>query len=311
MKRLLLSLPFFSILAAGSALAAFSFEDDGSRLTILEDENPVLVYNYGRMDPPEGMGAHYWRSNYVHPVYGMDGEILTQDFPADHAHHRGTFWTWPTVTVDERKTDPWTLRGSRQLFMDWVAREANETRAFLSFRAGWRFDEQWEPFIVENVEIVAHPAEEDHRVLDFVIRLENVSSVEVTIAGSGASGYGGFNFRPDANRAEPTFVTATGKLEEDALNVETPWVDFSSKGTGDGRVAGAAIFQHPQNPGYPHPGWILRHYGFLGHSWPHYEEKSLAPGDSVTLRYRLLIHRGDAEEAGVAEHFGRFEQEAG
>jgi hypothetical protein len=306
--RLPLALCAASFLAGLAPLfGSFSFEDDGAGLTGLENGQPVLTYNYGRMDPPEGVAKEYWRSNYIHPVYGLDGEVLTDDFPADHLHHRGIFWTWPFVSVAGRSTDPWTLRGSRQLFREWVAKEAGGERARLAFRAGWQFDEEREPFIVEDVEVVVHPAAGHVRAIDFRIQLTNVSPGDVTIGGSGRSGYGGFNFRPDGSRPEVRIATSQGTLSQDSLTVETPWASFSSVVPESDRRAGAAIFQHPGNPGYPHPGWILRHYGFLGHSWPHFERHTLAPAEEATLRYRVLLHRGSAEEADVAGHFAHFE----
>jgi hypothetical protein len=34
----------------------------------------------------------YFRCHYIHSLYGLDGEVLTEDFTADHPHHRGIFW---------------------------------------------------------------------------------------------------------------------------------------------------------------------------------------------------------------------------
>ena len=31
-----------------------------------------------------------------------DGQVLTEDFPADHLHHRGIFWAWHQVYVGEK-----------------------------------------------------------------------------------------------------------------------------------------------------------------------------------------------------------------
>src|SRR5690606_17767632 len=106
------------------ARGAFSLDDDGSRVTVTEDGQPVFTYQYGRVNPPKGTAPHYWRSNYIHPLYGLDGEVLTQDFPEDHPHHRGVFWTWPVVAVDGRSTSPWELNTSRQLFIEWIDKEA-------------------------------------------------------------------------------------------------------------------------------------------------------------------------------------------
>ncbi|MCA9427928.1 MAG: PmoA family protein, partial [Candidatus Omnitrophica bacterium] len=91
--------------------------------------------------------------------------------------------------------------------------------------------------------------------------------------------------------------------------LDTPWGDVTSRVEPDGPTSGMALFQHPENPGYPHRGWIFRHYGFLGASWPHLEPYEIAPGESVTLRYRMLIHRGTAEEAKVGEAFEKFVNE--
>jgi hypothetical protein len=49
--------------------------------------------------------------------------------------------------------------------------------------------------------------------------------------------------------------------------------------------------------------WTLRHYGFLGVAWPGNEGYTLEPDDPLTLRYRVLLHEGTAEEAGVARAY--------
>lgn len=71
-------------------------------------------------------------------------------------------------------------------------------------------------------------------------------------------------------------------------------------------MAGAAVFQHPSNPGFPHKGWIMRHYGFLGVSWPHEVSHTIQPGESFELKYRLLVHRGSFADAHVADRFDEY-----
>lgn len=290
--------------------SSFSFSENDSTLAILDGDQPVLSIVHGRMDPPEEIDAEYWRSNYVHPVFGLDGEILTEDFPEDHPHHRGIFWTWPEVTYGDREVDPWALRGARQLFRRWVEREIKADHATVSFESGWRLDEGWDPFVTEHITITVRPASETGRSIDFRLRFQNVSEEKVTLRGRGETGYGGFNIRPDGSRPGNRITTAVGELEDDALEVESGWADYSSQVSDDGTYAGLAIFQHPENPGFPHSGWILRHYGFLGASWPQYERLELEPGDSFDLAYRVFIHRGDAETAGVTEEYESFIREA-
>src|SRR5688572_19310265 len=69
----------------------FRFEPVTDRsLGIWEGDRPVFVYNHGAIGKPGLEGARE-RSSYVHPIYGLDGEILTDDFPKDHVYHRGLY----------------------------------------------------------------------------------------------------------------------------------------------------------------------------------------------------------------------------
>ena len=336
--------------AAPDGESRFTFSEDATSLTILDSGEPVLTFLHGRTDPPDGVDQSWWRSNYIHPIYGLDGEILTQDFPADHLHHRGLFWTWPDVTKGDLEVDPWALIGARQLFLDWEERRADGDRATVSFMGGWRLDEAWEPFVEEQITLTIHPADEVGRSLDLQMQFTNVSSETVTLRGRGETGYGGFNIRPDGDRPGIRITTAEGLMEDDALVVESGWADYSalfraepeevlsapsgeggsgaegddSDAEGDasgsdetgqeraeesGAYSGIAIFQHPSNPGFPHPGWILRYYGFIGASWPQYERLELAPGEGFSLAYRVYIHRGDAEAGEVEERYNAFLEE--
>lgn len=294
------------------AHAVFTIEDDGAALTVSEDGAPVLTYNYEMVEPPKRVEEKYRRACYVHPLYGLDGEVLTQDFPIDHRHHRGVFWTWPESTVGGKRMDVWLLDGVRPETIEVREKAAGEEKAVIAVTNAWRFDDAPEKHLVrEDVTITVHPATEATRAIDFDLTFTNVSDEEVVIRGSQADdktgvikGYGGFCLRPDATRKPMHFTYAGGAQEEDVLSLETPWCDVSFPTERRGEtLSGAAIFQHPGNPGYPHEGWILRNYGFLGASWPHTEVHAMAPGDSFQLRYRLLVHRGGAKEAGVAQAF--------
>jgi hypothetical protein len=41
----------------------------------------------------------------------VNGNILTEDFPKDHLHHRGVFWAWHQVLIGDKKMgDAWECR---------------------------------------------------------------------------------------------------------------------------------------------------------------------------------------------------------
>jgi hypothetical protein len=300
-----LAVMFIVWLAIVSAcLADFSFDDNGTSLTVLDNGNPVLSYNYGRMDPPEGADKErYWRSCYIHPVCGLDGDVLTGDFQSDHLHHRGLFWAWPKCVLGEQEVDEWHLVKVRQHFERWLAREAGTDEAEVAVQNVWRLDNDLEPWVRETIRFTVHPVEDNGRAVDFHMEFANVSEEVVTVKGQNKAGYGGFSLRPDGARPDRVITTAKGVLKKDTDLIDTPWADHSSRVKPGGPVSGVAIFQHPGNPGYPHSGWTLRHYGFLGAAWPHDEPVKLDPGDSFELRYRLYIHRGTAEDADLAAKY--------
>jgi len=293
---------------------AFSLHDDGATVTVKDGEAPVFVYRYVPGKKPVFVPERYKRACYIHPLYGLDGEILTQDFPLDHFHHRGVFWAWPDSTLGDRKLDVWALDGVREVHSKWLVREADDTRAELAVENLWVYDDAPEnPVVKEQIRMLVHPAEQNHRNIDFELTFQNISNEVFTLRGSGTDnkGYGGFCLRPDASRAPFLFTSRQGECTEDVLELESPWADVSYTVASDSETfSGMAIFQNPRNPGYPHSGWILRHYGFLGQSWPHTKSHVMQPGDSFTLCYRLYIHRGKAGAAAVENAFQDYEKES-
>lgn len=313
MHRMVSLLPALLAALTLSAAGEFTITNNSRRLEIREYDQPVLVYNYMPVSGPEGAPEGLERSCYIHPLYGLDGDVLTEDWPADHYHHRGVFWAWPWCRVGERRMDLWLSRDARQHFDTWLERKTEADRAEVAVQNVWKFDDAPDrPVVRETVRFVVYARDEAGRAIDFELAFTNIAGESVVIQGQqdASKGYGGFSFRPDAKRAPLTFTSAQGVHPEDAFRVDSAWVDVSSRTAAGGAVSGAAIFQHPANPAYPHSGWLIRHYGFLGASWPHTGAHTIAPGETLTLRYRLYVHRGTAEEAGVAARFKEFEAAA-
>jgi len=105
-----------------------------------------------------------------------------------------------------------------------------------------------------------------------------------------------------------SMVNAEGESGEKAtFGKNSPWMDYFGK-RGD-TVEGIAILQHPSNPWYPSP-WFTRDYGFFSPTpmyWPvNGEETIMKKGEALLLRYRVLVHGGTTEEAGVAGFFQRY-----
>lgn len=129
------------LLAAPLAHAAFTLDDDGKALTVLENGKTVLTYHYTLVPPPAGVDDKYRRACYIHPLYGLDGETLTEDFPKDHRHHRGVFWAWPNSAIGDKPIDVWEFKGVREIHEAWLAKEAGTDKAEIAAKNVWVYDD--------------------------------------------------------------------------------------------------------------------------------------------------------------------------
>ncbi len=279
----------------------------------LDAGRPVLFY---QLDP-KSLDGRAKRANYIHPLYGLDGEILTEDFPADHIHHRGIFWAWHQVTVSGRKM------GDAWLAQDFLARvvaaepvSAGGGRAALRVRAEWVSPAltdaagKEQPFLDEVTTVRVHRIERDWRKIDFEIRLTPRVD-DLSLGGSeDDKGYGGFSVRarlPEDLR----FLGGRGPLTPRRTALESArWVDLTGSFSGkNGGPAGIAILCHPSLPGFPRP-WILRSQTSMQNPvWPGRRPVALKRGKPLTFRYRLVVHRGDLSRDRLERLQAEYERE--
>lgn len=274
-----------------NASGTFSIEKDKDGFVyLLEEGKPVFRYVTGEM-LKDGVPEDRRRSTYIHPLYGLDGSVLTDDFPEDHYHHRGVSWMWMTVTFDGVTKDLWTLKGLRQRYLSHTS-VIRPDRAVLNFENAWIEDSTGRRILDETLHITTHKATETGRAIDFRIRLAAVDT-PVTLATS-ATGYSGFGVRV-APREDAVITSSNGHIPGDQSNVRHTWADFSARFEGKPQAEGVTIFQHRVNPYYP-DGWTLRYYGYLSPNFTNQADGyTIAPGKPLTLRFRLWVHKGQAD----------------
>ena len=200
----------------------FRFVENAAQgtLTLFEAERPVFVYNFAdRLKP--GLAEDRKRSCYLHPIYGLDGETLTEDFPpAGHFHHRGLCWAWAEVKVGQRLTDPWDLRGIRARFSRWIERRADPDTATLVAEDDWVLDGE-QVVATEVLRWRVYPATDVGRAIDvdWTIAAKDNS---LTVAGRQKAGYGGSYAPlspPPANRDHNQRGPAADRCQPEAVRV--------------------------------------------------------------------------------------------
>ncbi len=282
------------VLAAATVAAhgqGFAIRDITDKsVGVFEHDRPVLVYNHGLMTGQNVPESDHRRTRacYIHPVYGLDGEVLTEDFPKDHYHHHGVFWTWPYVGVGEKTYDLWSGAGLDDRFVAWLERKTGPDSAVLAVENGWFVGEK--KVMVERVRITVHPAGDQSRAIDVRLVLTPTDQ-PVSLQGRGGKSYGGLTVRfQNLPRKDVTITVPSGRTTKDLKMTHLQWVDFTANYPDRKKPSGATVMIHPEHPDYP-PMWLTRHYGPQCVGWPGVEAQTLPAGKPVQLDYRLRIHR--------------------
>ncbi len=276
--------------------AEFTLEPHGEGRSILRENGaPVLVYNHG--DQLEsGFDADRTRSCYVHPLYGLDGEMLTDDFPPDHPHHRGASMMWPRVSVGTKPVDHWHIEGIRTRNEELSLRVVGDA-AVLDAENVWML-EDGTIAAREQTQWTVRPADQGGRIIDVESTI-TAGDEPITLRGAAQpKGYGGhvIRFSP---RTDQVITTDLGVVEGDRDRLPYRWADCSATSGDSGTMSGLTLMPHPDGRDYP-PSWQLRRFGMLGIAWPGLGRHVLPAGDSITLAYRAWIHRGDSDGSQAA-----------
>lgn len=272
----------------------FTFKEDGQGVEILEKGQPVFFYQR----TPKISHEKYICNNYIHPLYSLSGDTLTEEFPEDHHFHRGIFWAWHQIYIDSTSVgDGWTMTDIEQEVTGIKTKKSGQ----LIIDAQWKsplYDNKT-PFISEETTITVHPAEKTYRFIDFTISLKAmVAGVEIGGADN-AKGYGGFCARI-RHQTQLKFTSSAGDITPQKYQItEGPWMDFSGPLGQNGETKGLTILCHPQTQNYP-ASWIIRNLTSMQNCVYPGQQRVLVPMDKpIKLFYRLIIHEGDAKSIDI------------
>ena len=287
------------LVSASSAQMAFVEDAAKGKLTVRDGQLEVLTYRYGDQ-LKLGVDPKHIQSCYVHPLFSLDGQALTDDSPDDHLHHHGLFWTWPVVRTRGLSTSTWEPKAPRlrQHFVRWLKQEVEGRAALLSVENSWMLDGK-EIVAKEVVALRVHSANNQGRAIDLELTIEAVGGpLELQGTLDQNKGYGGLCFRGAPMFTGAVMTTDEGPLKEDAVHMPFQWADLST------RELGVAVFVSSDHPGFP-TRWMIRnsYAGLINVSWPGLTSVVFKPGEPAILRYRIYVHRGDAAAGEVKDAY--------
>ena len=315
-------LPVLALVAA-TATAQVAFKTASDRIEVNIDGKPFTALFIGAdaMKP------------YMHPLRTASGKVVTRGYPMqmidgeakDHVHHRGLWFThgdvngidfWANEISQRKPAGTAQKKGAEPVKKGVVV-----TRKVASVKGGKKsgalgLQFEWQSLegaalLKENRTITFYSSPDD-RVMDFDITMTAVQPVTFNDTKEGT-----FAIRLATELEEKhsgKMVNAEGAVgEKNVWGKRSPWVDYA--GTLGGEAVGIAILDHPSNPRHP-TYWHSRSYGLFAanmfglHDFENDKSKDgkleLAAGQSFRVRYRVIIHSGDAAAASIAGQFKKY-----
>lgn len=284
--------------APGKGLTVRHDEKTGS-VDVADGATPVLRYNFGTVPVPAPLKGRKYaeaRSDYVHPLYGPDGEVVTVDYASDHPHHRGIYWAWPEVYYKGEKRDLHALQGVFARPSKLLRAEGGATGATIEAESIWKWGDT-EPIVAERAIIRVHPtAPGDGRLIDFEFTFRAMVD-GVAVARRGQSNYGGLNLRTNLHGG----MKIAYHTDEAGATPRRSWGQIVGAPEGGKAPVAIAFLQHPSNPEYPGDWVQYPKIAWLQPTFPAKGSKfALSKDKPLVLKYRLWIRRGAATDEQLA-----------
>ncbi len=305
--------------------------EKGVRFEKVNDQNKVDIFINGSLFTSYRYPADLEKP-FLYPVYAPNGSVITRGYPLeprkgeriDHPHQIGLWFNHGSINGLDFWNNSSAIPADRKNSYGHIAvqkfvRADNGKKGVLEVVCEWK-DNQGNTILLENVRYI-FTGDAASRTMDHISTLTAVNG-PVTIADNKE---GLFAIRVDRafempsneslvftdDKGNPTTVKATDNtgvtgmytsnqgLKGDAVwGTRNDWVFLS--GTKDNTAITFAIFDHPDNPGYPayaHArGYGLFSVNNLGqNSYDPKQEKmewKLAKGESITLRHRFYVKSG-------------------
>jgi len=316
------------ILACG--LAAQNAGGDGAAgvaMKILAGGQKIEVTICGRPFTQFFLAGEGVTKPYLHPLRAPSGTYVTRMWPMekvdeeasianpDHPHQRGLWFAHEKVNGldfwNNEATYTSQNRGKIVLSkLDEVT--SGKDRGTVAATFDWT-DLAGHKVLTEARRMTFY-ADPKLRIVDFDIVL--TAGTDAVTFGDAKDGAFGLRMRPMLREAggDGHITNAEGLAgEAQVWGKPSDWCDYS--GAVKDEKVGIAILDHPENPRHP-VRWHARGYGLFAANpfalSAFTRDKSqngaltIAPGQSVRFRYRVIVHEGDAREAGIAAEWTKY-----
>lgn len=276
-----------------------SLKSAPTELQLVQDEQAgtIAVFRAGGKEAIVVQNAKADFRPYLHPIQAPDGKgVLTEYSPGHHKHQTGLYWGFTRVNGRDYFHHPegtyWRRVSARIL-------EASgpEVR--------WRtvydlLDEQGQAVLTET-QTWAMREQEGKYFLE--LEWAGEAKTDVTI---GKYDYGGLFLRmPWREGIRGEVVNAARQRNEKAEGQRAMWVDVGMQVDGRDDLAHIAIFDHPDNKGFPQTWRVDGQLG-VGPARARSGDWSIPKGSTEVIRHQLVVYTGPLSDVEMNATWSQF-----
>jgi hypothetical protein len=257
------------------------------------------------------------------PIIGPTGRPMTRDYPmrehageqTDHPHQRSMWFAHGDVNGTNFWAQPEQVTYAGRVEHIKFVKISSGKPAQIITQNAWVTTKGKK--VCEDQRTLRFDTDGDARWIDFDITIKALDK-PVTFGDDKEGTFGirvAQSMTVDAKQGGK-IVNSQKQVNLDAWGKPAAWVDYH--GPIDGETVGIAIFNHPSSFRFP-AYWHVRTYGlFAANSFALHAfgggkatdgAYTIKPGRSITLRYRVYLHRGDENEGKVAEACANYSKE--
>jgi hypothetical protein len=260
------------------------------RVEFFDGPKPVSTYHLGPTPAQVSAGDSPARRPFMYPVLGPDGDALTNfgkphDPTGSHAHHY-SLWV---AHADVGGVDFWSEQGGA--IVSHGEPDIETGPVFCRLTHATRWVHAGRELLHERRRVTLHRTAGD---ADVTLGKTTFGFLAARVARSMSVFDGGGEI----------LTARGGRNERGAHLTRAEWLDQSGP-VAEGRWAGVALLDHPANPNHP-TLWHCRNDGWAGGAFAGEAPYTIKPGQPLRLSYRVILHRGNAEEGEVARRFSEF-----
>lgn len=288
-----------------------AYDKETGRAVITDSNKPVLVYHYKSVPAPTpaadfGEQAKYAvsRSNYIHPLHGLDGVPVTSDWNKDHPHHRGIYWAWPEVVYKGETGDLHALQRVWARPTGRIETRSGDDWAEIEAENQWMWEDEI-AIVRETATIRAWQAGTHGRWIDLTLRFEALED-GITLARRLTQHYGGLNMRMTKISGMKLVHFADPK----DTSPRVAWQMASGTWPESAQPSSVTVFEKASNPGYPGDYVQFPDISWFQPAFPHAGGRhALEKVQPLTLRYRIWMRAGQApDEAELRKQWQIYQQ---